>query len=257
MPGVHKPATHPARPIPPRVLVYAPARFTASIGAVITIETPYTGHVSPGSNPQQRDVPGARILKTSVGGADNNVYLIQETLSGAAVLIDAANEPEKLVELIAQEAPETVQLIVTTHQHIDHWWALPNVAALGIPTAAHELDAGPLPVTPDRLLGDGDTVDIGELTFTVIHLRGHTPGSITLAFTDGAGQTHLFTGDSLFPGGLGKTATSEDFDSLYHDAVTKLFDRYPDDTIVYPGHGDDTTLGTERGQLPEWRARGW
>jgi glyoxylase-like metal-dependent hydrolase (beta-lactamase superfamily II) len=224
---------------------------------VITIDTPYTGHVSPGLNPQQRDVPGARILKLSVGGGNNNVYLIQDTGTGAALLIDAANEPDRLVELINQEAPGRVRLVVTTHQHIDHWWALPQVAGLGIPTAAHKLDAEPLPVAPDRLLADGDTFTIGDLTFTAIHLRGHTPGSVTLALTDGAGRTHLFTGDSLFPGGIGKTGTPEDFDSLYTDVTTKLFDRYPDDTVVYPGHGDDTTLGTERPQLSEWRERGW
>lgn len=223
---------------------------------MITIETDYSGHVSPGSNPQQRTVPGARIVKLSVGGHDNNVYLIQAD-SGDTLLVDAANEPDRLVELINQEAPGQVRLVVTTHQHIDHWWALPQVAGLGIPTAAHALDAEPLPVKPDRLLADGETIEVGDLTFTVWHLRGHTPGAIALAFTDGAGRNHLFTGDSLFPGGVGKTGSPEDFSTLFSDVTTKLFDRYPDDTVVYPGHGADTTLGAERPHLQEWQQRGW
>ncbi|MEV0031217.1 MBL fold metallo-hydrolase [Nocardia sp. NPDC050793] len=225
---------------------------------MITIERPYTGHVSAGSNPQQRDLDGARIVKMSVGAMDNNVYLVQCAATGAALLIDAANEPDRILELIAQEAPGKVRLIVTTHQHPDHWWALKEVAAeLDVPTAAHRLDAGSLPVTPDRLLADGDTVEIGDLTLTAIHLSGHTPGSIALALPEEPGRIHLFTGDSLFPGGVGKTHSPEDFTSLYTDVTTKLFDRYDDDTVVYPGHGDDTTLGAERPHLGEWRERGW
>ena len=225
---------------------------------MITIERPYTGHVSPGSNPQQRDLPEARIVKLSVGPMDNNCYLVQDAATGAALLIDAANEPERLAELIAQEAPGKVRLIVTTHQHADHWQALePTHADTGAPTAAHELDAAPLPVVPDRLLADGETVEIGELRFEVIHLSGHTPGSVALALTDPAGRTHLFTGDSLFPGGVGKTAGPAEFTSLLTDVTEKLFARYGDDTVVYPGHGDDTTLGAERPHLDEWRERGW
>jgi glyoxylase-like metal-dependent hydrolase (beta-lactamase superfamily II) len=225
---------------------------------VITIDLPYTGHVSQGSNPQQRDVPGARIVKMSVGGTDNNCYLVQCTTTGAALLIDAANEPDRVNELIYQETPDRLELIVTTHQHLDHWWGLKDVAsATRVPTAAHALDAAPLPVHPDRLLADGDLIDIGDLAFEAIHLRGHTPGSIALALIDGGGGVHLFTGDSLFPGGLGRTTNPADFDSLYSDVTTKNFDRYNDDAIVYPGHGDDTTLGVERPHLAEWRERGW
>ncbi|WP_454198334.1 MBL fold metallo-hydrolase [Nocardia sp. Marseille-Q1738] len=225
---------------------------------MITIDRPYTGHVSPDSNPQQRDVPGARIVKMSVGHMDNNCYLVQCANTGAAVLIDAANEAPRITALVEQEVPGQVQLIVTTHQHRDHWMALKEtVAATGAPTAAHPLDADSLPVRPDRLLTDSDVIRIGDLVFEVIHLRGHTPGSITLALTDDADRTHLFTGDSLFPGGVGRTTSSEDFTSLLTDVTTKLFDRYPDNTAVYPGHGDDTTLGTERPHLSDWQARGW
>ncbi|WP_067471724.1 MBL fold metallo-hydrolase [Nocardia amamiensis] len=225
---------------------------------MITIDRPYTGHVSPESNPQQRDVPGARIVKMSVGHMDNNCYLVQCANTGAAVLIDAANEAPRIAALVEQEAPGRVQLIVTTHRHRDHWMALKEtVAATVAPTAAHPLDADALPVRPDRLLNDRDVIRIGDLVFEIIHLRGHTPGSITLALTDDADRTHLFTGDSLFPGGVGRTTSAADFTSLFTDVTTKLFDRYPDDTAVYPGHGDDTTLGTERPHLPDWQARGW
>jgi len=102
-------------------------------------------------------------------------------------------------------------------------------------------------------------VQVGDLTFDVIHLRGHTPGSIALAL-DGpetGGVTQLFTGDCLFPGGLGRTAKPAEFDSLYEDVKTRVFDRFGDDTVVYPGHGDDTTLGAERPHLEEWRERRW
>ncbi|MFI6869125.1 MBL fold metallo-hydrolase [Nocardia sp. NPDC050406] len=229
-----------------------------TIGYVITIDSPYTGHVGPETNPQQREVPGARIVKMSVGQMDNNAYLVQCATTGATLLIDAANEAQRLLELIAQEADGRIELIVTTHQHPDHWWALKDVVnATGAPTAAHELDAPPLPVQPDRLLAEGEAVRIGELDLEVIHLRGHTPGSVALALTDGAGRTHLFTGDSLFPGGVGKTHSPQDFTSLLADVESKLFARFPDDTVVYPGHGDDTTLGIERPALPEWRRRGW
>ncbi len=117
---------------------------------------------------------------------------------------------------------------MTSHQHFDHWQALEAVAeATGAPTAAHEIDAEPLPVKPDRLLANGDTVQIGELTFDVIHLRGHTPGSVALALDGPAtgGVTQLFTGDCLFPGGLGQT-TNRRVHSLLDDVTTRVFDVY-------------------------------
>lgn len=225
---------------------------------MVTVDRLYSGHVTAGEAAQQRDVPGARIVKMSVGPMDNNAYLVQCTATGAAVLIDAANDAARILDLTAQETPGQLDLIVTTHQHPDHWQALAEVTeTLGVPTAAHPLDAGILPVQPDRLLADGDTIQVGDLALEVIHLRGHTPGSIALSLIDGAGRTHLFTGDSLFPGGVGKTHSPADFTTLLDDVTTKLFDRYPDDTVVYPGHGDDTTLGADRPHLAEWRERGW
>lgn len=225
---------------------------------MITVETTYTGHVESGGAAQRREVPGARVTKMSVGPMDNNTYLVQCAATGATLLIDAANDADRIVELVRQTTPDGVGLIVTTHQHPDHWQALAAVAEVtGAPTAAHALDAEPLPVTPQRLLAEGDSVTVGDLTLEVIHLVGHTPGSVTLALTDGSGRTHLFTGDCLFPGGPGRTTNPEDFNSLFTGLTSKVFDRFGDDTAVYPGHGDDTTLGVERPHLAEWKSRGW
>ncbi|BAX92454.1 MBL fold metallo-hydrolase [Mycobacterium shigaense] len=223
-----------------------------------TVDDTYTGHVNPG-DAARRTLPGATIVKASVGPMDNNAYLVSCSATGQTLLIDAANDAEVLIDLIHRYAPK-VALIVTSHQHFDHWQALQVVAeATGAPTAAHEIDAEPLPVKPDRLLANGDTIQIGELTFDVIHLRGHTPGSVALALDGPAtgGVTQLFTGDCLFPGGPGRTTTPEEFDSLMTGLESRVFDIYGDDTVVYPGHGDDTTLGEERPRLAEWRERGW
>jgi glyoxylase-like metal-dependent hydrolase (beta-lactamase superfamily II) len=224
----------------------------------MNVDDNYTGHVDPGTA-ARRTLPGATIIKASVGPMDNNAYLVTCSETDETLLIDAANDAEVLIDLVRRYAPK-VSLIVTSHQHWDHWQALQAVAeATGAPTAVHEIDAGPLPVKPDRLLADGDTVQIGKLNFDVIHLRGHTPGSVTLALDGPAtGEvTQLFTGDCLFPGGVGRTTKPADFTSLFDGVKTKIFDRFDDDTVVYPGHGDDTTLGAERPHLAEWRARGW
>ncbi|MUL45155.1 MBL fold metallo-hydrolase [Mycobacterium sp. CBMA293] len=217
----------------------------------------YTGHVEPGTA-ARRTLPGATIVKASVGPMDNNAYLITCSNTGKTLLIDAANDGAALVELIRSQTPD-LALIVTSHQHGDHWQALAEVTeATGAPTAAHALDAGPLPVKPDRILADGDTITIGDLTFDVVHLQGHTEGSVALALRGADGDvTHLFTGDCLFPGGVGKTWQEGDFERLLGDVSRKVFDVYPDSTVIYPGHGDDTTLGAERPHLAEWRARGW
>jgi glyoxylase-like metal-dependent hydrolase (beta-lactamase superfamily II) len=218
----------------------------------------YTGHVD-SHTAARRTLPGAGVIKMSVGPMDNNAYIVTCANTGESVLIDAANDPDLLVKLVEEQAPK-LALIVTTHQHFDHWQALAAVAeATGAPTAAHELDAGPLPIPPERFLDGGDTLDVGDLTFDVIHLRGHTPGSVALALRPSAERTavQLFTGDCLFPGGVGKTWEPGGFEQLLGDVTGRIFEVYGDDTVVYPGHGDDTTLGEERPRLPEWRERGW
>lgn len=218
----------------------------------------YTGHVE-AQTAARRNLPGVSIIKMSVGPMDNNTYVVTCANTGESLLIDAANDPDLLVALVRDHAPK-LELVVTTHQHFDHWQALEAVtAATEAPTAAHQLDAEALPVLPNRFLAGGDVIVIGDLNFDVIHLRGHTPGSVALALRPSGERTavQLFTGDCLFPGGPGRTTTPEEFDSLMTGLETEVFGVYGDDTVVYPGHGDDTTLGEERPRLAEWRERGW
>ncbi|MFD4254148.1 MBL fold metallo-hydrolase [Amycolatopsis thermoflava] len=219
----------------------------------------YTGHVEPGGDAARRVLDRLAITKLSVGPMDNNAYLLVCRRQNEALLIDAAADPERISDLIGHGPDRpALRTIVTTHQHADHWQALGAVAgAYGANTAAHPLDASALPVPPDFLVEDGDTLTVGDCTLEVIHLRGHTPGSIALLYRDEDGSTHLFTGDSLFPGGVGKTNSPEDFESLLGDVETRVFGRLPDETWFYPGHGDDSTLGAERPKLAEWRERGW
>jgi len=215
----------------------------------------YTGNVSPGSAPEVRELGDLVITKLSVGPMDNNAYLLRCVSTGEQVLIDAANESDRLLELVGTGGLSTV---VTTHRHGDHWQALADVvSATGARSVAHVADAPELPVATETV-ADGATVPVGGCGLEVIHLVGHTPGSIALLYRDPAGIPHLFTGDSLFPGGVGNTfGSKENFASLIDDVEHKLFDRLPDETWFYPGHGKDSTLGTERPSLPEWRARGW
>ena len=240
-------------------MLCAPTDKADTVSTMTVVDDNYTGHVEP-QTAARRTLPAASIVKVSVGPMDNNAYLITCSQTGETLLIDAANDAEILLELIERYAPK-LSLIVTSHQHWDHIQALEQVAkATGAPTAAHRLDADPLPVKPDRLLANGEKIEVGELSFDVIHLQGHTPGSVALAL-DGAdpesGATHLFTGDCLFPGGVGKTWKEGDFEKLLDDVTNRVFDVYGDSTVVYPGHGDDTTLGTERPHLAEWKERGW
>ncbi|QRY64403.1 MBL fold metallo-hydrolase [Gordonia sp. PDNC005] len=226
----------------------------------IKVSDDYTGAVSSDGEQQnlaqRRTLDNATIVKVSVGPMDNNSYLVTDAATGDALLIDAANDAGVLLALADQEAG-TVRQIVTTHGHFDHWQALVEVRdGLDVPHAIGEDDADDLPITPDRRLSDGDTIRVGELTVQVIGIRGHTPGSVVLVLTEKSGRVHLFTGDSLFPGGVGKTWQPGDFEILLGDVEDKLFGRF-DDADVYPGHGKDTTLTTERPSLGDWRERGW
>ena len=221
------------------------------------VDDNYTGHVDP-RTAARRTLPGASIVKVSVGPMDNNAYLVTCSQTGETLLIDAANDAEILLELIERYAPK-LSLIVTSHQHQDHWLALAEVAkATGVPTAAHQLDADPLPVKPDRILANGDTVKIGELTFDVIHLQGHTPGSVALAL-DGADRRRHPPVHRRLP--VPRRSWTDNKTSGVRLALPRRHQpgvrRLPDDTVVYPGHGDDTTLGAERPHLEEWRARRW
>ena len=200
------------------------------------------------------------IRRVSVGPMDNNAYLLTCTASGAQLLVDAAADPDRLDALISEGSAEgRLDTIVTTHSHHDHVGALADVVErTGARTAAGAEDAPAIPVPTDVPLHHGDTVQVGEQRLDVIGLRGHTPGSIALAWTAPDGTTFLLTGDSLFPGGVGNTDHDPArFRSLLDDVEQRIFDRYPDSARVLPGHGDGTTLGAERPQLPQWRERGW
>ncbi|MGH3245451.1 MAG: MBL fold metallo-hydrolase [Trebonia sp.] len=214
----------------------------------------YTGDVNVGGPSDTREVNGLTLTKIAVGEMNNNAYLLVDG-SGQGLLIDAAAEPRRILEMIG-DTP--VAKIVTTHQHPDHWQALAEVkAATGAATVAHPLDAPGIPVPTDELVEDGGTIEFGSTALSVTHLVGHTPGSIALTLNAAGPQPHLFTGDCLFPGGPGRTTTPETFNSLMTGLETKVFGRLPDTTWVYPGHGNDSTLGAERPHLEEWRARGW
>jgi len=218
----------------------------------------YSGHVEPGGPAIVRSValPGGEIevRKLSVGPMDNNAYLLTDVASGDAVLIDAANDADRL---LAEIGDRRVAAIVTTHGHGDHWQALDAVAeATRAPVYLHAADQEMVPRTADV-----DAVDLTRIAFgggavevELLHTPGHTPGSVCVLL----GETHLFTGDTLFPGGPGRTTpeTGGDFPTIMRSLRNQVF-RLPDDTWVYPGHGDDTTIGRERPSLPEWRMRGW
>ncbi len=215
----------------------------------------YSGVVTPGGPAAVRELDGLRISKVSVGPMDNNAYLLECLGTGTLALVDAANDAPTLVALLGGRP---LARVITTHRHRDHWVALEEVVrATGARTAAGADDVEGIPVTTDEPLRDGDVVDVGSARLEVIHLVGHTPGSVALLYDDPSGHPHLFTGDCLFPGGVGKTPAPEAFASLIEDVTHKVFERLPDDTWFYPGHGKDSTLGAERPSLQEWRARGW
>jgi glyoxylase-like metal-dependent hydrolase (beta-lactamase superfamily II) len=212
----------------------------------------YTGQVSPGGAPDTRELAELTITKVSVGPMDNNAYLLRS--AGEQLLVDAANEPDRLLKMLGEGGLSTV---VTTHRHADHWQGLQDVVGVtGAESLAHAADAGEIPII-SQTLEDGDRIRVGDAELEVIHLVGHTPGSVALLYRDPTGHPHLFTGDSLFPGGPGRTTNPEDFTSLMDDLEEKIFGRLPDETWFYPGHGNDSTLGRERPAIPEWRARGW
>ena len=205
------------------------------------------------TTPEVHELTDLTISKLSVGPMDNNAYLLRCRHTGEQLLVDAANEPDRLLDLVGG----ALSAVVTTHRHADHTQALRAVVdATGARSLAHPADAPEIPVVTDTI-DEGDTVPVGSCHLEVIHLVGHTPGSVALLYRDPSGHPRLFTGDSLFPGGPGRTTNPTDFTSLMDDLEEKIFGRLPDDTWFYPGHGNDSTLGGERPAIPEWRARGW
>ncbi|GHG40825.1 Zn-dependent hydrolase [Sinomonas cellulolyticus] len=211
-----------------------------------------------------KDLGRLTVRSISVSEMDNNVYLITAKRSGAQVLIDAADDLPAIQELLADGAedaaePAQLALIATTHQHWDHVRALEGlVEATGAPVAAGRQDVAGIPVPVSVVLDHGDVGNFDGFDLTAVHLRGHTPGSIAYVLEEEDAPPLIFSGDSLFPGGVGNTQKDADrFALLYGDVVDRLFTVYPDESEVYPGHGRPTTLGAERPHLGEWLERGW
>jgi glyoxylase-like metal-dependent hydrolase (beta-lactamase superfamily II) len=191
------------------------------------------------------------IHKLVVGPLDNNVFVVRCRQSGEALLVDAANEHEQLLELCHRLG---VRKVVETHGHWDHIQAVPQLREAGYEVAVRVEDAAMLP-SYDLLLGDDELLEVGRLRLRTIHTPGHTPGSICFLIE---GSPVLLSGDTLFPGGPGNTATDlGDFPTILQSIEQRLFARLKPETIVMPGHGLDTTIGNERPHLDEWAARGW
>jgi glyoxylase-like metal-dependent hydrolase (beta-lactamase superfamily II) len=221
------------------------------------------GHVEPGGAAIRRVIrhgpTTVTVTKLSVGPMDNNCYVLADPAAGAGLIIDAANDAQRI---LGAAGDLRITAILTTHGHEDHWQALDDVVrATGAPVIYHGADRARIPVAPDRLAEDMPSLTFGGVTAEVLHTPGHTDGSICVILTGAAEDrpaitTHAFTGDTLFPGGPGKTRNAERFQQIMCSLRERVF-VMPDDTWVYPGHGDDTTLGDERGALDEWQARGW
>src|SRR5699024_3309062 len=216
--------------------------------------------LSPGSE-HTIELPGLAVTKIVVDEKmHNNCYLLRCTSTGAQALIDAADDAERLLRIIG---PQLVTAVITTHSHWDHHRALATVVdETAAVTVAGAPDAQEITnqtgVKVDLEVNDGDIVSVGAARLGVIRLTGHTPGSIALVYEPEGVPAHIFTGDSLFPGGVGNTFGDKDaFATLIDDVEAKVFDEFDDACVFHPGHGDDSTLGAERPHLPQWRERGW
>ena len=193
----------------------------------------------------------AEITRVVVGPMANNVFFLRCRKTGDALMVDAANEAERLLDLSREL---NVRRIITTHGHWDHIQAVPEVREAGFAVGIGQEDADMLPAY-DFTIADGESIEVGELRIKAIHTPGHTPGSTCFKLE---GSPVLFSGDTLFPGGPGNTmGNAENFATIIESVDKLLFAALPDDTIVMPGHGDDTTIGTERPHLQEWIERGW
>lgn len=196
------------------------------------------------------DADGAEIHMVVVGPMDNDVYVLRCTETGDAVLLDAANEHERLLDLCTTLG---VRKVLETHGHWDHIQAVPQLREAGYSVGVAAEDAEMLP-SYDEVIADDSVIEVGRLKLHTIHTPGHTRGSMCFKLED---HPVLFSGDTLFPGGPGATKLQGgDFSTILRSIEDRLF-RLPADTIVLPGHGTKTTIGTERPHLQEWVDRGW
>ena len=191
-----------------------------------------------------------RVDKLIVGPFENNVFLVRCTSTGEAVIVDAANEHELLLEVSQATG---VRRVLTTHGHWDHIQAVTAMRDAGIDVGISEADAAMLPAY-DFVIPDDDVIAVGDLRLRTILNPGHTPGSISFLIED---HPVLFTGDTLFPGGPGNTQTPEGDFTLILESIDRRLFTLPGDLLVFPGHGLDTTLAQERPHLQEWADRGW
>jgi glyoxylase-like metal-dependent hydrolase (beta-lactamase superfamily II) len=192
----------------------------------------------------------AEVHKVVVGPYENNVFVLRCTETGDAVLLDAANEHERLLDLCRGLG---VRKVLETHGHWDHIQAVPAIRDAGYAVAVAAPDAAMLP-SYDEVLEDDDVVEVGRLRLRTMLTPGHTPGSMCFLLE---GSPVLFSGDTLFPGGPGNTEKDPTrFAQIIEQIDTRLF-ALPPETIVMPGHGADTTVGVERPSLAAWVARGW
>jgi glyoxylase-like metal-dependent hydrolase (beta-lactamase superfamily II) len=192
----------------------------------------------------------AEIHKVVVGPMDNNVFVLRCRETGDAVLLDAANEHERLLDLCRALH---VRSVLETHGHWDHIQAVPQLRDAGYSVHVTSQDAAMLP-SYDEVLDDDSVITVGRLRLHTISTPGHTPGSMCFLLE---GSPVLFSGDTLFPGGPGNTKFGGDFPTIIRSIEDRLFSKVDADTIVLPGHGDDTTIGNERPHLQEWVDRGW
>jgi len=191
--------------------------------------------------------PSLRIERLQLGPFGTNAYVVVCQATGESVVVDAPAESGKILESLQATTPRN---ILITHSHFDHLQALPELRArLGVPVAAHSLDAAGLPFPPEVMLNDGDIITCGKVQLTVLHTPGHTPGSV--CFLTGR---YLIAGDTIFPGGPGKTGTPPGLRQIIESITGKIF-VLPDDTYVYPGHGDSTVLGREKAAFAAFASR--
>ena len=194
------------------------------------------------------------LHQISVSEMDNNCYLL--TAGNQGLLIDAADNAPAILDM-AREAGVDITAVLTTHRHWDHVRALGEVLeATNAKHYASFIDSPAIPEDVDVELREGDSIDFAGMKLPIIILRGHTPGGVALVATVD-GVTNLFVGDSVFPGGLGRTTSEGDFVRLYKDVTKRVFEEFPDNAIIRPGHGRPTTLGEERPKLGDWWERRW